>query len=216
VDSPREFFCALASLVLVAVATLDAAPCAASGVDPTRISLPKGPGSIEGLGRSFVPSLATGTASYGVDIAVPPAVGGFSPKLALEYDGGSGVSELGLGWHLGGVPSVRRRVEDGLPRFDDTDSFELAGLGAVSELLEMPDGSYRPRYETGTFARVQRSADGTQWEARTKAGVTHRFGGTGFTEDDEGKVATYLLREQQDLHGHLIRYEWDENSGARC
>ena len=49
-----------------------------NGLDPTRISLPSGPGSIEGLGRSFAPSLASGTASYGVDIAVPPAAGGVS------------------------------------------------------------------------------------------------------------------------------------------
>ena len=40
----------------------------AAGVNPTRISLPKGPGSIEGLGRSFVPSLASGTALDGTKL----------------------------------------------------------------------------------------------------------------------------------------------------
>ncbi|HEX4341007.1 MAG TPA: toxin TcdB middle/N-terminal domain-containing protein [Polyangiaceae bacterium] len=169
---------------------------------------------MEGLGRSFVPSLASGTASYGVDIAVPPAVGGFAPKLGFEYDGGSGVSELGLGWHLGGLPSIRRRVEDGLPRFDATDTFELTGLGTVSELLEMPDGKFRPQYESGGFVRVQRSSDETGWEARTKAGVTYRFGGAGCAEDEAGNVATYLLCEQEDLHGHVIHYTWDTSAGA--
>ena len=32
-----------------------------SGVSPTTISLPKGPGSVEGLGESFQPTLNTGT-----------------------------------------------------------------------------------------------------------------------------------------------------------
>ncbi len=61
----------------------------ATGIDPTHISLPKGPASIEGLGRNFVPSLSSGTSFYGIDIAGPPAVAGFGPKLSLEYDSGS-------------------------------------------------------------------------------------------------------------------------------
>src|SRR5215208_1678943 len=113
-----------------------AAHARASGVDPTKISLPNGPASIEGLGRNFAPSLASGTAAYGVDIAVPPAVGGFGPKLSLDYDGGGGVSEVGMGWSIGGLPSIRRRVDEGLPRFDAGDSFELAGIGVPSDLLE--------------------------------------------------------------------------------
>src|SRR4051794_8437308 len=68
---------------------------ASSSIGWTRISLPKGPGSIHGLGRNFEPSLASGTASYGVNIAMPPGAGGFGPSLSLEYDSGGGVSDLG-------------------------------------------------------------------------------------------------------------------------
>src|SRR6185436_5002910 len=64
---------------------LSALGARASGVDPTKISLPKGPGSIEGLASAdFTPSLSTGAASYEVAIAVPPASAGFGPKLALS------------------------------------------------------------------------------------------------------------------------------------
>jgi RHS repeat-associated protein len=185
----------------------------ASGVDPTKISLPKGPASIEGLGRNFVPSLSSGTASYGIDIAVPPAVGGFGPRLSLDYDAGSGASEIGLGWRLGGVPSIRRRVDEGLPHFDDSDAFEVTGLGMPSDLLEVAPGVYRPQYESGAFLRVQRSDDGAHWEARTKNGFTYRFGADGYTEAEGDRVATYLLREQYDLHGHVIRYAWDTSEG---
>src|ERR1039457_4738425 len=108
----------------------------ASGIDPTHVSLPKGPASIEGLGRNFVPSLSSGTTSYGIDIAVPPAVAGFGPKLSIDYDSGGGVSELGMGWKLSGLPAVRRRTDNGLPKFDVTDAFEVTGLGVTSDLLE--------------------------------------------------------------------------------
>src|SRR4051794_26384720 len=54
-----------------------------SGVGPNSISLPKGPGSIEGLGESFQPSLNTGTANYGVALKLPPGVAGHAPSLSL-------------------------------------------------------------------------------------------------------------------------------------
>src|SRR5690242_18589366 len=109
---------AAAALVVVAFLAAATPSHAANGTDPTRISLPSGPGSIEGLGKNFVPSLASGTASFGIDIVVPPASGGFAPKLSFAYEGGSGVSELGMGWRFAGTPRIRRRVDNGLPKFD--------------------------------------------------------------------------------------------------
>src|SRR5258706_15240755 len=108
----------LSAIACVAAGALCASAASAGNIQATHISLPKGPASVEGLGRNFVPSLASGTASYGVDIAVPPGAGSFRPTVGLEYDSGGGVSELGLGWKLGGIPSLRRRTQGGLPRFD--------------------------------------------------------------------------------------------------
>src|SRR4029434_10639956 len=106
--------------------------------------------------------------------------------LALEYDAGGGVSELGLGWRLGGVPSIRRRVEEGLARFDLSAPFEISGICMPSDLVEVASGVFRPQYESGAFVRVQRSADGTTWEARVKNGFTYRFGGEAHTEEENG------------------------------
>jgi RHS repeat-associated protein len=201
-------------LRLLVAAGLVASVAAGSGVDPTKISLPRGPGSIEGLGTADVsPSLSTGSASYEVAIAVPPASGGFGPSVALAYDSGGGVTELGMGFRLAGIPKLRRRTEGGLPRFDGSDTFELVGLGASSALLEIEPGVFRPELEDGTFVRVVRDASGTRWEARTKAGVTFRFGGEGATEGEARRAAGYLLREQLDHHGHVITYEWDASEG---
>src|SRR5215475_10975051 len=71
-----------------------------SGVSPNTISVPKGPGSIEGLGESFQPTLNTGTANYGLDISLPPGTAGHQPSLSLSYEGGGGNSPLGYGWRL--------------------------------------------------------------------------------------------------------------------
>lgn len=185
----------------------------ASVVDATRLSLPKGPGSIEGLGRKFEASPATGTASYGIDFAVPPAIAGFGPSISLSYDGGGGDGEVGMGWSLVGIPRIRRGTDEGIPLFDESDRFELAGFGSTSDLVEVSNDTFRFKDETGAFVRVKRASDGGTWEVRSKGGVTYRFGGEGYVEAEHGKTVTYLLHEQYDLHGHVIRYEWDTTGG---
>lgn len=185
----------------------------AAGADLTRISLPTGPGSIEGLGKSFTSSISSGTASYGIDIIVPPGSAGFGPKLSFDYDGGGGVNELGTGWRLGGLVSIRRRTQDGLPEFGPNDGFELHGLGGSSELVKVSANVFRSVEERGSFARVSRDPVAGTWEVRDKAGTRHLLGGAGFEESEGGKVVAHLLREQRDLHGHVIEYEWDTASG---
>jgi RHS repeat-associated protein len=207
-----SMFCRAFGLLLAIVALLSPFVAVAS-TGSTHINLPSGPASVEGLGRNFVPSLASGTAGYGIDLALPPAVHGFGPSLSLDYGGGAGSSEVGMGWQIGGVPSLRRRVDDGLPHFDERDAWELTGLGMPCDLLEVAAGVFRPEQETGAFVRVERAADGERWEARVKSGFTYRFGGEGFAEEEDGKVYRYLLREAEDLHGHSIRYAWDTSEG---
>src|SRR5258705_4253099 len=76
------------SLVLLAVSALSCGLTSIaadkSGVSPNTISLPKGPGSIEGLGESFQPTLNTGTAKYGIALKVPPGTAGQAPALTLR------------------------------------------------------------------------------------------------------------------------------------
>jgi len=175
-------------------------------LESTRLSLPKGPGSIEGLASAdFTPSLASGQASYSVPIVVPPAVRGFGPELTLSYDSGAGVSEVALGWRLSGLPMIRRRVEEGLPRFDETDTFEMLGLGLASELLETEPGVFRPRYEDGSFVRAERN--GERWQVRTKAGTIYELGKAHLAEPG-GVRAVYLLDSMRDAWGHEVRFEW--------
>jgi RHS repeat-associated protein len=197
--------------VLVALACIGVAlPSSATPTpQPMRISLPTGPASIQGLGRSFEPNAATGSAAYGIDITAPAGPGGLKPKLALEYDSGMGFGEAGMGWKLEGLPRIRTRTLDGLPHFDSTDSFEIVGLGPTSELVRLDERAFRPRYEAGSFVRIIRSADGVRWEARDKQGRTYRFGGAGCAEAEGEHVGSFLLCEELDLLGNKLTYQWD-------
>src|SRR6266481_5983076 len=88
-----------------------------SGVSPNTISVPKGPGSIEGLGESFQPTLNTGTAKYNIALKVPPGTAGQTPELRLSYEGGRGNGPLGFGWNLS-LPIVQRRTDKGTPLYE--------------------------------------------------------------------------------------------------
>ncbi|MBM4361399.1 MAG: VCBS repeat-containing protein, partial [Deltaproteobacteria bacterium] len=197
-----------------ALVFLAASPAAARGVDPTRLSLPRGPGSVEGLGlRDVATGLPGGGLALELPIRVPPAAGGLGPRLSLAYDSGRGLTELGIGWALGGLPSVRVRTADGLPRFDGTDRFEVVGIGATTPLVEVSPGRFRPEVEDGTFLRADRSDDGERWEVRTREGRILRFGGPGAREAEGVRVAAHLLAEEVDRLGHRVRYEWDLAEG---
>src|SRR3954467_11979372 len=80
------------------------------------LSLPKGGGAIRGIGEKFTANPVTGTGSMRVPIATSPGRSGFAPQLSLSYDSGSGNGPFGLGWSLS-VPSISRRTDTGLPRY---------------------------------------------------------------------------------------------------
>ena len=93
------------------------------------ISLPKGGGAIRGIGEKFAANPVTGTGSLTVPIATSPGRSGFGPQLNLSYDSGAGNGAFGLGWNLS-LPSVTRKTDKGLPKyqdFDNTDEFILSG-----------------------------------------------------------------------------------------
>ncbi|GAI02769.1 unnamed protein product [marine sediment metagenome] len=153
-----------------------------NGVSPNTVSLPSGPGSIEGLGESFQPMLNTGTARYAVKIAMPPGAAGNTPELILQYDSGLGDGPAGIGWTFG-PGSVSRQTDLGIPRYvdgpneldDDNDGEidepdELDRFIGIEdeELVQLADGTYRARIE-GTFVRYRRIGD--HWEGHLKDGT---------------------------------------------
>jgi hypothetical protein len=184
-----------------------------SGVGLNKISLPSGPGSIEGLGDSFEPQLNSGTSAYSVKIAIPPGVNGLQPEVVLRYNAGSGNGPFGLAWGCSEM-SIQRQTEKGLPNYGATDVFTFQG----EELVRLADGSYRVENESG-FMRITRAGEG--WEVRDKSGRRYRLGS--YPDPENPGVHSRVTRpsgtrfndtfkwcvdEVLDTHGNRIEYRY--------
>jgi RHS repeat-associated protein len=206
--SPFPRFACLRLLLFVcsvcSVVPLQAAP--KDGVGLSKISLPSGPGSIEGLGDSFEPQLNSGTSAYSIKVAIPPGVNGLQPDVVLHYNAGSGNGPFGLAWSWSPM-TIQRLTEKGLPTYTATDVF----THQVEELVPLSDGSYRCKNEFG-FMRFTRSGDG--WEVRDKSGKVYRLGtvaesrqmkpgGTGFSS-----TFKWYVNEVVDTHGNRMEYHY--------
>lgn len=148
-----------------------------TSVKGNNISLPEGPGSLEGLGKAFEPSLNTGGASYAVSIAVPKGPGGLQPSLSLNYSSGKGAGIAGLGWDFN-VPSIARSLEHGLPSYAANDVLTFGG----ETLVALTDGSYAPSKQS-SFVRFYKSHLG--FIAKDKAGNVFEYGQANAPLNDE-------------------------------
>jgi RHS repeat-associated protein len=189
-----------------------------SGVSPNTISLPKGPGSIEGLGESFQPTLNTGTAKHAVAIKVSPGTAGHAPDLKLAYEGGGGNGPLGFGWQLP-LEYIQRRTDHGIPTYgenvglnrDDTFINDLK-----EELVPMTNGFWFCKNE-GAFIRYRFLTN--HWEATLPTGTRLEFGLTddGRLQDTNSNpphVFSWLLQRETDTHGNTILYSYSSFPGS--
>ncbi|MHC4745387.1 MAG: SpvB/TcaC N-terminal domain-containing protein, partial [Planctomycetota bacterium] len=199
-----------------------------SGVSPKTISLPSGPGSIEGLGESFQPSLNTGSAQYAIGIKVPPGTNGHQPAIVLKYDSGLGCGTLGLGWSIDSG-SISRQTDKGLPLYvdssngldddhdgvaDEVDELDTFIDSASEELVPMGDGSFRTKIETA-FTKYVRTSD--YWVAYLKSGARLEYGrgASARIADSTGAlVFKWLLEESRDTNGNTVKYYYTQFSGS--
>lgn len=192
-----------------------------SGVQPTVLSLPAGPGSIEGLGESFEPQLNSGTISYAISFAVPPGRAGFAPTIVLQYNGGNGNGPAGLGWRLN-LPNLQRQTEKGLPYYtnyperdgidndqdgetDEIDEWDTIIYSNGEELVPLLDGSFRFKNESD-FTKFERSGEG--WLATRSNGTRLWLGTTtaGQIQDERGRIFRWLLEAMEDTNGNRIEF----------
>ena len=204
-------------VIHVLLALLAACPLLAadkSGVSPNTISLPKGPGSIEGLGESFQPTLNTGTAKYALGLKLPPGTAGQTPDLRLVYEGGSGNGPLGFGWQLP-VAWIQRRSDHGIPTYGDDVGFVRQDTFINEnreELVPVADGSYFCKNESA-FVRYRQVAD--HWEGTLSDGTRLEFGlsEAGRVQADTNHVFSWLLERETDTHGNVIAYSYAAGPG---
>ncbi len=177
-----------------------------TGVGAEKISLPDGPGSIEGLGSGFEPQLNSGTAAYRVDIKVPEGTAGLAPQIALAYNAGSGNGPFGLGWNWEPM-NIRRRTAKGIPTYGDGDVFLLDG----AELVPLSDGSWRRKIESD-WSRAVREGDG--WVVRQRDGTRHWLGTSASARTGKkaggafGATFAWYVEATEDVHGNRIEWSY--------
>ena len=188
-----------------------------SGVGPNSISLPKGPGSIEGLGESFQPTLNTGTANYQVALKLPPGTAGHTPELNLVYEGGGGNGPLGFGWSLP-IHYVQRRSDHGIPTYGEGVGFPRSDTfinDMKEELVPQADGFSFCKNE-GAFIRYQQASN--YWIGVLPNGTRMEFGLTSEgriqDSDNTNHIFSWLLQRETDTHGNVIAYSYTNFPGS--
>jgi RHS repeat-associated protein len=183
----------------------------------------------------------TGSVSYTLPIALPPARQGSEPSVALRY-GGGGNGWCGVGWSLG-MGAIQRDTRKGVPvardsngqfanEYDDDKGFVVA-FGAVnSRLVEVDDVSREYRAETDqAFLKYEYNPnydpDGL-WTVTDKSGNKFYFGKVTGEGRTAGAVMTHpnfssttygnesflwALAKIQDINGNLtyVYYTQDAN-----
>lgn len=180
-----------------------------SSISASKISLPSGPGSIEGLGESFEPQLNTGTYAMGLPLKLPPVRGAVQPEVRLAYNSGSGNGPLGLGWRLD-VPALQRQTDKGLPQYTTNDTFVTFG---GEELVALADGTFRAENEA-SFTRWENL--GTNgWRATRRDGTVVRYGQTAQARQDHPSLGTFkwMLESAQDLNSNRVAYAYVKDAG---
>jgi len=224
------------------VETKDASPTAATAFTAPQLSLPKGGAALRGIDEKFAANPVTGTGSLTVPIATSPGRSGFGPQLSLQYSSGIGNSSFGLGWSLQ-LPSITRRTDKGLPRYDDfetgefTDIFILSGAEDLVPALRQEEGgawvpeaqpdregysvaSYRPRTE-GLFARIERwtsLANGMMhWRSISRDNILTVYGFDPQSRiadpDNPMHVFSWLICVSYDDKGNAIVYDYVAENG---
>jgi len=196
---------------------------AQTGVSEDRVSLPEGPGSLEGVGENISVSGNMGQMSYTVPIQLPKGFPGMAPSLALRYSSGAGADIVGIGWSMS-IPYIERTTYRGVPRYDDIDRFSAGGGTQLTRIPDTNPPQYRARFEGGFVRYIWMEAgDGSEgyWTAEYPDGRVGYFGA-----DSEGTLVgsarisgeagtfRYNLTEMRDPFDHVTRYQYISSDGV--
>jgi RHS repeat-associated protein len=175
-----------------------------------------------------------GSATYSVEIQVPPGTGGATPSLQITYDSHRSNGYLGMGWALSGVSAIARcganyRV-DGYKAgvaFDARDRFCLDGRRLIA--VSGGNGNDGTTYHTETESWTVLTSHGTcgsgpcLFTGTNKDGRRLSFGGTTGTTGSrilaqgrtDGSVQTWSIDSLSDLNGNTttVSYSSDTANG---
>ncbi len=152
---------------------------AQTGVSDDRVSLPAGPGSLEGVGENVEIDPNMGSMRYAVPIKTPTGINGMQPDLGLSYSSSSPSGVVGIGWSMR-APTIERMTSRGNPLYQTSDL--MAADGGMELVLVEDSGEdfvFRERFEKG-FKRYTwvRAGDDARdyWKVEYPDGKVGYFG----------------------------------------
>ena len=155
-------------------------------------------------------ALSDGGITYTVPLEIPKGQAGSQPNLRLVYHSDAGNGIFGQGWSMP-IPMIRRSLRSGIPKYDQTDTFEYVGDAGTFELVPTSNpGEYVTKVES-TFTRFYLGLEG--WIAHSQDGRTFKYG-TSTNARMEGssavkeRIAAWYLEEAIDLVGNLVRFNY--------
>ncbi|MEB5890015.1 SpvB/TcaC N-terminal domain-containing protein [Enterobacter roggenkampii] len=207
-----------------------------AAVSVVPLSLPKGNGTIAGMGEMLSGIGPDGMLS--LSLPLPVSAGrGDAPTLSLNYNSSSGNGPFGMGWSCP-VMSVARRTARGVPRWQDDDEFTgpdgevLLPVGEPVTRTELRGQTlpecrvtrYRPRIERTQFlierwVPVQAPAE-SFWVVYTPDGGLYCLGKTAQARITHpqvvGGTAVWLLEECINALGEhqYWQYKAEDNEGC--
>ncbi|MEZ8548441.1 toxin TcdB middle/N-terminal domain-containing protein [Vibrio cyclitrophicus] len=185
-----------------------------SAVSPTVISLPTGPGTIQGLGEGFNTQLNTGTSQDKLNFSLPTGRNQMTPELSITYDSGYGNGLVGIGRRLS-MPYIQRQTVDGLPSYDASNPDVFVNHEG-QELVHIGNNEYRAKIE-GQFVKYQKLPDG--WRMTLANGSVWLLGQNSNAQhhDKSGnKVFQWFIESMTDTHGNRINYHYDSLDSSQA
>lgn len=210
------------------------AKSSSKGIQVISPSLPKGGGSVQGMGETFTPHEFSGAAGMTIPIPASPCRD-FEPHLNLNYSSGNGNGPFGLGWELS-TPEISRRTSKEIPRYTDDDTFLYTGDGYLVPILDSTGNRktaseaindtiydiayFQPRsqssYDKITRYRNPTKESDTFWKITNANNVVSIFGKNStariYDPKDPSKVFKWLLEEVYDDKGNHQVYTYQKEN----
>ena len=180
-----------------------------TGIAEQILSLPKGGGTIQGLGEKFKPDLHMGTGVYNIPLDIPNGPNDIAPKLNLSYNTASGNGPFGMGFSLN-LLAISRSTNKCIPNYTDSDTLVLEGAG---KMLKFPGF----RVETDPYGwRIERCGSG--FMLTDQNGVKYKLGTTEQSrlfKENNNRTETFrwLLEETEDSLGYKAVFEYIRDGG---
>ena len=201
------------------------------GIQVQKPSLPKGGGSVQGMGETFAPNEFSGSAAMNIPLPIS-ACREFEPVMSLNYSIGNGNSAFGLGWELS-TPEIVRRTSNEIPHYTNDDTFlyttedylvprmTTSGTPILRRMGNYTVYTYMPRTE-GNFDKMEHFINKNDhsddfWKITDADNVVSIFGKSKnakiFDPENPNHIFKWLLEEAYNDRGDHQIYQYEKENG---